>query len=99
MRGALKKGNYSGRSVGGTPADAVIQDLIDIIGEEYGEADDPGLEAALCETLDAWTESGQADLAGLARNVGYRIGISGKAANNVMWYLVNIECREGRAGA
>jgi len=92
----LLEGNYTNQFLGDTPVETVVKDLIGIIGEEFG-TDDRYLEPAVCETLDGWRESGQTDLMGLASDIRRVLEIDGsKAANNVFWYLVRLECKEGR---
>jgi len=91
----LKKGDYNDWSIGNTPMDTIIQDLINIVGEEYS-TDDDSLVYAVCETLDAWMESKMKDLQELSDNIKNCIEVFGEVANKIMWYLIDIEYREGR---
>ena len=92
----LKKGDYSGLFLGNVPMDTVIQGLLDILGEKFGP-EASVFEPKLCETIDRWMESGQEDIEGLANNIKSIIEVTGKVANNILWYLIGIEYEEGRA--
>ncbi|MDR1838261.1 MAG: hypothetical protein LBQ93_01555 [Treponema sp.] len=83
------------RTVGDTPVETVMGDLISIIREVFN-TDELSLETGLCELLDAWMESGMKNLAELAVNIEDCLGINGYLASNIMWYLVRLEYNEGR---
>ena len=93
----MNKDDYSNFMLGDTLIQDVIEKIIRLIGEEYNVYDDPSLEPAICETIDCWMESGQKDIEGLAGNIKNIIEVTGKVANNILWYLIGIEFREGRA--
>ncbi|MDR1838262.1 MAG: hypothetical protein LBQ93_01560 [Treponema sp.] len=90
-----KQGVCESWSIGNTPIETVMQDLVSIIGDEYRK-DEHSLDNALCDLLDAWTESEMKDLEELAVNIEDLLRINGTAASNIMWYLVKLEIREGR---
>ena len=90
-----KQVNFVGWSIGNTPIETVMQDLVSIIGDEY-KKDDHSLDFALSDLLDAWMESEMKDLEELAINIEDLLRISGPVASNIMWYLIKLEYREGR---
>jgi len=92
----MKKEDYSNYTVGDTMIQEAVDRIIDIIEEEYFIYDDPSLEPAVCETIDRWMESGQEDIEGLVGNIKGIIEVTGKVANNILWYLIGIEYEEGR---
>ena len=90
-----KQGKIAGWSIGNTPIETVMQDLVSIIGDEY-KKDEHSLDFNLSDLLDAWTESGMKDLEELAINIEDLLRINGPVASNIMWYLIKLEYREGR---
>ena len=93
----MKKEDYANYMLGDTLIQDVIEKIIRLIGEEYNVYDDPSLDLAICKTIDYWMESGQKDIEGLASNIKNFIEVTGNVANNILWYLIGIEYREGRA--
>jgi hypothetical protein len=93
----MKKEDYSNFTLGDTMIQDVIDEIIKLIGEEYNIYDDPSLEPAICDTIDYWMKSGQEDIERLASNIKNIIEVTGKVANNILWYLIGIEYKEGRA--
>ena len=90
-----KQGVCESCSIGNTPIETVMQDLVSIIGDEYRK-DEHSLDFDLSDLLDAWTESETKDLEELAINIEDLLRINGTTASNIMWYLVKLEIREGR---